>query len=358
MEKKSSTSFKSLTSIKSHGSSEKEVKIASDKSPTKSSKRSIRLVKRKSMRLETEGSNCESGSEGNIWKAATKNSFYKVLDRIRGLSRRSSVMSAGESSRSGGQSEFLASISGMSDSRIVENWLLSIDTDTDQVTPDMAPDTSEPPPLETLSLLTVPQNRVDQTTPTNVEFDGERKAIEDAENPKTTYYLSSEDSSVADVFEEKEQYDRRQSMFKPVGFGRQVSESSEYTTDTHDTDTGEIAHVTALNTIRNTSDIFTSYGDEIKKVNLSPASCVASAVFRPIPASCVSISAESCQSSVTMRTVSSSVSRPGAIPRVASTTSDVQGSGCSVTRGGVRVLPVDSVDVVSGHVSRATCTLD
>ena len=146
----------------------------------------------------------------------------------------------------------------MSDSRIVENWLLSIDDD-------QASD--EPPPLETLG---PPDTRLDQTTPTNEEFDADRKATIQIDNEKQMFEISSDDSSVEDGFEDKDNFDRRQSMFKPVGYGRQISESSEYTTDTHDTN--EIAHMTAINTIRNTSNIFTSVGDELKKVNLSPGS--------------------------------------------------------------------------------------
>ena len=35
-------------------------------------------------------------------------------------------------------------------------------------------------------------------------------------------------------------------------FGRQVSESSQYTTDTHETGSGKTAHLTAVNTLQNT----------------------------------------------------------------------------------------------------------
>ena len=95
---------------------------------------------------------------------SAKNSFYKVLDKIRGVARRSSAVSdqatdhsaglmvtTGASGSGGGQAEFLASMTRMSDSRIVENWLLSIEDDQ----------LSEPPPLET---LTLPESRTDQKT--------------------------------------------------------------------------------------------------------------------------------------------------------------------------------------------------
>ena len=276
--------------------SEKETRSSEKSQSSKFSRRSIRLVKKKSIIGVDNAQIHETNSEGNIRKLATKkNSFYKVLDRLRGLSRRSSVISAGESQRSGGQSEFLASISGMSDSRIVENWLLSIDDE--QI--------SEPPPLESLG---VPESRLDQRTPTNETFDVEKKATDSHK----TAYISSDDSSVADVFDDKEQFDRRKSLFRPVGLGRQVSESSEYTTDTHDT--GEIAHETALNTIRNTSNLFTSCGEEIKKITLSPAS--AGSGLRSL-VSCTD------QSSDTPRTLSS-VTWPLPLP-VMESSSDVQG---------------------------------
>ena len=306
---RTSTSFGNLSkfSLKSQNSEK-----SSDKSPSKLSKRSIRLMKKKSMKRDNEDSLHESNSEGNLKKVAVKNSFYKVLDRIRGVSRRSSILSAGTVESSGGQTEFLNSISKMSDSRIVENWLLSIDDEQ----------LSEPPPLES---LTVPQTRMDQTTPTNEHIDTDQKATTSLKLDIEKHFieLSSDDSSVADVFEDPEHFDRRRSMFKPVGYGRQVSESSEYTTDTHDT--GEIAHETAMNTIRNTSNIFTSVGDELKKVNLSPGASTnfSSTVFRPIPSSSNTEELdESCRSTETLKTMISSI-KPA--PRRASYGSDLQG---------------------------------
>ena len=129
---KGSTSFGNLSgySFKTQ-SSEKETSENRSDSKSKSSisaKRSIRLLKKKSFKVEHDEIKMESGSDTNIRKVAVKNSFYKVLDKIRGVSRRSSLRSGGESSGGGGgQQEFLASISRMSDSRIVENWLLSIE---------------------------------------------------------------------------------------------------------------------------------------------------------------------------------------------------------------------------------------
>lgn len=164
----------------------------------------------------------------------------------------------------------------------------------------------------------IPEARLDQTTPTNETIDIDKKATIIINSEKHTFEISSDDSSVIDVFEDVEIPDRRQSMFKPVGYGRQVSESSEYTTDTHDT--GELAQMTALNTIRNTSDIFTSVGDELKKVNLSPSSqsnfsSTATAFIPVTPGGTIDMEA----------TISSTSSRP--LPRVSSDcqTSDAQG---------------------------------
>ena len=271
--------------------SDKEKSGEKQSKSRKSIKKSIRLMKNQSMRKTD--SLQDSQSEGSIAKLpSNKSSFSRVLDKIRGASRRSSVMSAS----SGGQAEFLASISRMSDSRIVENWLLSIEDDQLQEPP--------PPPLE---CLTLPSKRCDQATPTNEHFDSDLKATE----TRPTFELSSEE-------EEDEEEDlglnRRQSMFKPVKFGRQYSESSEYTTDTHDT--GETAHVTAMNTLSNTGQMFTCVGEEIKKVTLSPSQTV----FRPIPSS---NDVQSYVSTDTLRSVSSNPQIPGN----ASVGSDLQGSG-------------------------------
>ena len=101
--------------------------------------------------------------------------------------------------------------------------------------------------------------------------------------------ISSEDLD-DDLDESEDKFSRRCSRFDGRAFGRQISESSEYTTDT--IDTGETAHVTAINTLRNTSYLFTSEGDEMRKVNLSPPSPT-SAIFKPIiPPVCPSPEAE------------------------------------------------------------------
>ena len=272
--------------------SDKDKSCEKQSKSRKSIKKSIRLMKNQSMRKTD--SVQDSQSEGSIAKLApNKSSFSKVFDKIRGASRRSSVMSAS----SGGQAEFLASISRMSDSRIVENWLLSIEDEQLQ----------EPPPPPPLECLQVPSKRCDQTTPTNELFDSELKATE----TRPTFELSSEEEEEE---EDLEMLNRRQSMFKPLKFGRQYSESSEYTTDT--VDTGETAHVTAMNTLSNTGQMFTCVGEEIKKVTLSPSQTV----FRPIPSS---NDVQSYVSTDTLRSVSSNPQIPGN----ASVGSDLQGSG-------------------------------
>ena len=300
--KKKSTHSSSLNCLakysfkKNSGDKEKSSEKQSSKS-RKSIKKSIRLMKNQSMRKTD--SLQDSQSEGSLAKlTSNKSSFAKVLDKIRGASRRSSVMSGS----SGGQAEFLASISRMSDSRIVENWLLSIEDDQLHEPP--------PPPLECLA---VPSKRCDQTTPTNEHFDSDLKATE----TRPTFDLSSEEEEEEEDLEldEQEMLNRRQSMFKPVKFGRQYSESSEYTTDTHDT--GETAHVTAMNTLSNTGQMFTCVGEEIKKVTLSPSS---QNVLKPVPSS---NDVQSYVSTDTLRSVSSNPQIPGN----ASVGSDLQGSG-------------------------------
>ena len=287
-------SFKKSSNDKEKGSEKQSSKSR------KSIKKSIRLMKNQSMRKTD--SPQDSQSEGSLAKlTSNKSSFAKVLDKIRGASRRSSVMSAS----SGGQAEFLASISRMSDSRIVENWLLSIEDDQLHEPP--------PPPLECLA---VPNKRCDQTTPTNENFELDMKATE----TRPTFDLISSEEEEEDLgLEEQEMLIRRRSTFQPVKFGRQYSESSEYTTDTHDT--GETAHVTAMNTLSNTGQMFTCVGEEIKKVTLSPSS---QTVFRPIP------SANDVQSFVSTDTLRSVSSNPQ-IPGNASVGSDLQGSGVSDT---------------------------
>eukprot|EP00090_Calanus_glacialis_P010642 TRINITY_DN19085_c0_g1_i1.p1 TRINITY_DN19085_c0_g1~~TRINITY_DN19085_c0_g1_i1.p1 ORF type:complete len:498 (+),score=142.85 TRINITY_DN19085_c0_g1_i1:267-1760(+) len=249
--------------------------------------KSIRLVKKKSLRRGDSATSaddaCSVASPGKIQK---KNSFYKVMDKLRGISRRSSMVSG----ESGGQTEFLESISRMSDSRIVENWLLSLDDDQQNPEPIDGPSSIDPPdsldPPESLDQpalenstdsLMPPKSRTEElVTPTNEHFEPDTKAGS-SEKHKIVFDISSEDLD-DDLDESEDKFTRRCSRFGRA-FGRQISESSEYTTGTNDT--GETAHVTAINTLRNTSYLFTSEGDEMRKVNLSPPSPT-SAIFKLI----------------------------------------------------------------------------
>ena len=234
--------------------------------------KSIRLVKKKSMRKgESVDDSCSVASPGKVQK---KNSFYKVMDKLRGMSSRRSSMVSGES---GGQIEFLDSISRMSDSRIVENWLLSLDDDQQNPEPVDGPSSIDLSTSENFDKsLNPPKSRTeDMVTPTNEHFELDTKAGASEKN-KIIFDLNFDDD-MSNLDEEK--LTRRNSKVNGRNFGRQISESSEYTTDTHDT--GETAHVTALNTLRNTSSIFTSEGDEMRKINLSPPS-TASTIFKPI----------------------------------------------------------------------------
>jgi len=302
----------------------------SEKQP-KSSKpshlqKSIRLVKKKSLRKKDVTTD-ETSSLPSPIIVTKKNSFYKVMDKLRGISRRSSMVSGG----SGGQSEFLESISRMSDSRIVENWLLSLDDDQQNLEPIDGPSSFDPPSVEnkTEAHLLPPKSRTDEMiTPTNEHFEQDEKAIS-SERQKLVFELSSEDMSNLDELEDK--FERRCSGFNARGFGRQISESSDFTTGS--LDTGETAQVTALNTLKNMKPIFTSEGDEIRKVNLSPMS-QSSTVFKLIPApedleveainSDLTDSHQTSKSTETVKTISSTSNWP--CSHIASECSDAQGT--------------------------------
>jgi hypothetical protein len=207
---------------------------------------------------------------GNKSSRSSKNSFSRVISRLRGIGRRSFSHEEGATS---GQVGFLDSISKMSDSDIVENWLLSLDAQSPEV---------EPP--EQLLRPVSGCTRSQGVTPTNEPFDPDTTAVnEDLEGRRVCRISESSVAGEVGVpdpsrilfhqppsSEDEEsggelQTERRPSSAPPnrQGYGRQVSECSEYTTDTHDT--GETAQETARNTITNTQASFTSQGEEIRK---------------------------------------------------------------------------------------------
>ena len=246
----------------------------SDKAADKSRKRSIKVVRKMSVVVKADSvksqssqpdsfpgvKSCRSSKGGGV---SRRSSFYRVLDVLRGaVGRRTSSSRQQQLAPPGGQTDFLASISKMSDSRIVEDWLLSLDNQ------------AEPEPVEVPGgdegLLKVEGSRDEGLTPTNELFEHYRKA--EAEEVKSHRILfavasSEDDESLPDDGRAA----RRPSSAPPTrpgnsgrpGYGRQVSECSEYTTDTHDT--GETAKETARNTAINTQPSFTSEGDEIRK---------------------------------------------------------------------------------------------
>ena len=80
---KLSRSFGNLSKFSSKTHSEdKDSATGEDKSPGKSSKRSIKLMKIQSMRLKHDDCQDETNSDGNN-SGKAKNNFYKVLDKIR-----------------------------------------------------------------------------------------------------------------------------------------------------------------------------------------------------------------------------------------------------------------------------------
>ena len=183
-----------------------------------------------------------------------------MIDKLRrGFVRRSSAQPSG-------QADFLDSISKMSDSRIVENWLLSLDEEA------AAPVEVVEVPDKLLRVSESSSNCRGGVTPTNELFEQDRKA-NGSEPERVLFQLaasSEDDESVGG----EDQLRCRPSSAPPrqPAFMRQMSECSEYTTDTHDT--GETAQVTARNTITNTDASFTWAGDEIRKgkgAQMSPA---------------------------------------------------------------------------------------
>ena len=161
--------------------------------------------------------------------------FPRVIDKLRrGFVRRSS-------SQPSGQADFLDSISKMSDSRIVENWLLSLDEEAAA-------------PVEVVEvpdkLLRVSESSSNShrggVTPTNELFEQDRKA-NGSEPERVLFQLAASSEDDESLGGEDQMRCQRPSSAPPsrqAGLMRQMSECSEYTTDTHDT--GETAQVRQL----------------------------------------------------------------------------------------------------------------
>ena len=234
----------------------------SDKVPAR--KRSIKMIKKGSTvkrsatgavkhspsvrSADLEASPCGSSHLEARSTRSARSSFYRVIDRLRQLGRRTSSTSSAS-----GQVDFLDSLTKISDSRIVENWLLSLDEESAAPVEEM---------LESSMLSVEETPREEGITPTNELVEQEEKVAGAKPDQRMLFQLpSSEEDESAEECERR----RRPSSAppRPPGFGRQMSECSEYTTDTHDT--GETAQVTARNTITNTNASFTSVGDVIRK---------------------------------------------------------------------------------------------
>lgn len=229
----------------------------SDKTPSK--KKSVKVIRKmKSVNKPDSVKSGEPSLKGSSSfhkssKSSKSNSFYRVIDKLRrGFVRRSSTQPSG-------QADFLDSISKMSDSRIVENWLLSLDEEAAA-------------PVEVVEvpdkLLRVSESSSNShrggVTPTNELFEQDRKA-NGSEPERVLFQLAASSEDDESVMGEDQMRCQRPSSAPPrqTGLMRQMSECSEYTTDTHDT--GETAQVTARNTITNTDASFTWAGNEIRK---------------------------------------------------------------------------------------------
>ena len=124
----------------------------------------------------------------------------------------------------------------MSDSRIVENWLLSLDEEA------AAPVEVVEVPDKLLRVSESSSNCRGGVTPTNELFEQDRKA-NGSEPERVLFQLAASSEDDESVGGELDQLRCRPSSAPPRQpvFIRQLSECSEYTTDTHDT--GETAQV-------------------------------------------------------------------------------------------------------------------
>ena len=199
---------------------------------------SIRLVRRGVTAKQEDGEKSEASSSGKPVKK--RSGLGRLVERLVG----------------GGRSDAVgpppAPPPGRTpDTSIVEDWLLSIQ--------DLQPELQQGGGLQA-----GPARHDQAVTPTNEEVELESKATGSETNRILFDVSCSEEESDCEAARGgaerggAERGGRAGSLFR-----RQVSESSEYTTDTHDT--GEVAAVTALNTMRNTSQLFTSEGDRCRE---------------------------------------------------------------------------------------------
>ena len=168
-------------------------------------KASVRLLKKK--KLVRNHSADEALSEPSpISSKPKKNSLKKVLDKIKGVQK---ILNP-ELDAPKGQNDFLEHFDKISDTKFVENWLMSIDDDSAKV------------------------------------------EVEDSEQIVDEGNCSLKDSTLGTINRVLE---------------RQVSNESKRSVDTHDT--GENSEITALNTVHNSNPKFTSEGDTIRNKNAS-----------------------------------------------------------------------------------------
>ena len=127
----------------------------------------------------------------------------------------------------------------MSDSRIVENWLLSMDEEA------AVPVEVVEVPEKLLRVSESSSNCRGGVTPTNELFEQDRKANGSGEPERVLFHLAASSEDDESLGGGEDQSRCRPSSAPPrsrqPSFIRQMSECSEYTTDTHDT--GETAQV-------------------------------------------------------------------------------------------------------------------
>ena len=187
-------------------------------------KASVRLLKKKKL-VRNHSADDTPSEPSPISSKQKKNSFKKVLDKIKGVQK---ILNP-ELEAPKGQNDFLEHFDKISDTKFVENWLMSIDDDSAKV------------------------------------------EIEDSEQIVDEGNCSLKDSTLG-------------TLNRVLLLERQISNDSKRSVDTHDT--GENSEITALNTVHNSNPKFTSEGDTIRNKN-------ASGVFRPIPSENIEVSSSS-----------------------------------------------------------------
>ena len=287
---------------------------------------SIKMLKRKKLMKQSsadEYSSTITPSNSSPTKATRKSSIRQVIDVIKKIPRRLSIAPNPmlEQTTISTQNEFLEHFDKVSDTGIVENWLLSIDNEAtvdpeesekllkaeDEQTStceqeiislvhaDVFEDQeslTEAKELKTLAVATeekicvlvdnqdnteISVDNVSISNVPDVSLMNSDDLVNDGQNDDNSVEEAYQDLSVQENKPPCFQRERTKSLDSPIQFPPFVrqrlastmsNESTKESSDTH-----EECAVTALNTIQNADTQFTSEGDELRKK---------STIFRPI----------------------------------------------------------------------------